>query len=682
MSRTLQIARIAVFTTAALLAIPQLVAQELGLYEALARPILAPNQSTVEVQAYTATRVPALPAFRKLDEWEAYANEIRQRTFDEVIFRGEARAWRDGKTRVEWLETVPGGPGYRIKKLRFEAVPGLWIPALLYEPEKLSGKVPVVLNVNGHDRDGKAADYKQIRCINQAKRGMLALNVEWLGMGQLNTPGFHHGRMNQLDLLGTSGIAPFYLTMKRALDVLLAHENADPERVAVAGLSGGGWQTIFISSLDERVTLANSVAGYSSFVTRSQFPTLDLGDSEQTPSDLASVADYTHLTALRAPRPTLLTNNARDNCCFRADYALAPLLQAAHPIFKLYDRPGHLRGHINHDAGHNYGQDNREALYRMFRDFFYGGSPAFAVEEIDVKSEVKTKEDLNVALPADNLDFHQIAVRLVEGLPRGAGLPADKAAAQAWQRTAREKLRQVTRTPRFQVEAKSIHEETVVGTKAASWQLRMGDWTVPAVELTHGASSGTVILLSDGGRKSVAGEARQWLDRGRRVIALDPFYFGESAIETEDWLFAILVASLGERPLGIQAGQIAAAAQWAQSRDGKPAEIHATGPRLSLAALVAGALEPAAIGGLRLEESFGSLREIMERDLTVNQAPELFCFGLLEAFDIKQMAALAAPAPVEFPGASPEARKALSGLGGVYKLFGSDHDPLGAPRER
>jgi hypothetical protein len=97
---------------------------------------------------------------------------------------------------------------------------------------------------------------------------------------------------------------------------------------------------------------------------------------------------------------------------------------------------------------------------------------------------------------------------------------------------------------------------------------------------------------------------------------------------------------------------------------------------------VAGALEPAAIGGLRLEESFGSLREIMERDLTVNQAPELFCFGLLEAFDIKQMAALAAPAPVEFPGASPEARKALSGLGGVYKLFGSDHDPLGAPRER
>ena len=66
--------------------------------------------------------------------------------------------------------------GYRIKKLRYEALPGLWIPALLYEPEKLKGRVPVVLNVNGHDSKGKAAPYKQIRCINLAKRGMLALN--------------------------------------------------------------------------------------------------------------------------------------------------------------------------------------------------------------------------------------------------------------------------------------------------------------------------------------------------------------------------------------------------------------------------------------------------------------------------------------------------------------------------
>ena len=87
--------------------------------------------------------------------------------------------------------------------------------------------------------------------------------------------------------------------MKRGLDVLLALEHADPSRVAVSGLSGGGWQTIFISSLDTRVTLSNPVAGYSSFRTRARHG-MDLGDSEQTPVDLAGVADYDVLTMLRA----------------------------------------------------------------------------------------------------------------------------------------------------------------------------------------------------------------------------------------------------------------------------------------------------------------------------------------------------------------------------------------------
>ncbi len=49
----------------------------------------------------------------------------------------------------QWFETIDAGPGYHIRKVRYEAVPGMWIPALLYEPDDLSGKVPVVLNVNG-----------------------------------------------------------------------------------------------------------------------------------------------------------------------------------------------------------------------------------------------------------------------------------------------------------------------------------------------------------------------------------------------------------------------------------------------------------------------------------------------------------------------------------------------------
>ena len=82
------------------------------------------------------------------------------------------------------MDSIKGGPGYSIRKLRYEVVPGMWTSALIYVPDEMKGKVPVVLNVNGHDRkNGKAADYKQMRCINQVKRGMIAMNAEWLGMG-------------------------------------------------------------------------------------------------------------------------------------------------------------------------------------------------------------------------------------------------------------------------------------------------------------------------------------------------------------------------------------------------------------------------------------------------------------------------------------------------------------------
>jgi hypothetical protein len=231
-------------------------ADKAQLGEILGREIIGPRQAMLDAQEYLEPRIPRMPQVKSAAEWEQIANQLRADVLRKVVFRGEAAAWRDAKTKVEWLDTIPGGPGYRIKKLRYEALPGMWIPALLYEPEKLTGKVPVSLAVNGHDGNGKAADYKQIRCINQAKRGMLVLNVEWLGMGQLRTDGHRHGRMNQLDLCGTSGLAPFYLCMSRGLDLLLSLPNADPERVAVSGLSGGGWQTIFISSLDPRVMMA------------------------------------------------------------------------------------------------------------------------------------------------------------------------------------------------------------------------------------------------------------------------------------------------------------------------------------------------------------------------------------------------------------------------------------------
>ena len=101
----------------------------------------------------------------------------------------------------------------------------------------------------------------------------------------------------------------------------------------MTGLSGGGWQTIFISSLDTRVTAAIPNAGYIGLDVRLAHRS-DMGDLEQNPSDLATVADYTHLTALLAPRPALLIYNQKDDCCYQSHRAKPSVYDPIRPLYE------------------------------------------------------------------------------------------------------------------------------------------------------------------------------------------------------------------------------------------------------------------------------------------------------------------------------------------------------------
>jgi hypothetical protein len=641
----------------------------------LAAEIIGPKQTLSELQAYVDARIPRMPALTTGDRWLEDAEALRQRVLDEVVFRGEARKWRHNKVDVAWLESIPAGEGYTLKKLRYEALPGLWIPALLYEPAKKSDKIAVSLAVNGHDPNGKAAGYKQTRCINMAKRGMYVLNLEWLGMGQLRGPGYRHCAMNQLDLCGTSGLAPFYLAMARGLDVLLALPNADKERVAVSGLSGGGWQTIIISALDTRVTLSNPVAGYSSFRTRLKY-FKDLGDSEQTPTDLARFVDYTHLTAMLAPRPLLLTYNSKDNCCFESGYALPPLLDAARPAFARLNALKKLDSHVNDDPGtHNFDKDNRQALYKMLGTHFFAGDATYKNDEIECAKEVKKIDELTVPLPEPNADFNTLAKSLMASLPRSGDLPQEKAAAMQWQSERRKELRADVKFAELPIQAVIAGKGEDGGTSVIRWRMKIGDaWSVPVVEISRGKSQGTTILLRDAGRNSPA-MITKLVQAGQRVLAVDPFYFGECKFPSHQVLFALMLATVGERPLGLQAAQIAAITGWAKKEfGGETPSVVVDGPRLSVAALVACASAPGAFEKLRLINSFGSLKQLIEQNRTVDQMPELFCFGLLDVCDIRQLVAMAAPTPVQF--VEPDSDDPFKGLSDWYALFGVKCAPL------
>jgi dienelactone hydrolase len=598
--------------------------------------VLHPGQTTVETQVYAAalTKPASAPADAAI--WTRQAARLRADLLSHVVLRGRAAEWSRIPTQVEWLDTIDAN-GYRIRKFRFQAVPNLWVPGLLYEPAELKGRVPAVLNLNGHESGGMSTPYIQERCINLARKGMLAYNIEWFWKGQLATDGLSHYRINQLDLAGTSGVALLYLAQRRLVDVALTHSHVDPARIAVTGLSGGGWQTIFLSALDPRVALAVPVAGYSSFVTRAQFPNLDLGDSEQAPSDLGAWADYTALTAMLAPRPTLIVGNLHDNCCFRADYAIAPLLVAARPFFELYHHPDRLEYHISYDPGHNYGPGNREALYAFLGRHFFTGQPGFSTAEIPSAADVRQAADLHVPLPDNGDDFHTLALKAYHQLPH----PAKPAPAAA-----RQQIRALLRWPEFRTTVESAGQEQAEGLAVSRYRMVAANaFTTPVVVLDPGQATGTTLVFGDAGRAALADDAAALLGHKQRVVALDLFYFGEASVGRRDFLYALQIASLGRRPLGIQAAQLAQAIGWARQRFG-PVSLLAVGPRSGVIALAAGALETDSIAGVELVRPLHSLAEVIERNFDVTDAPELFCFGLLEATDLDHWKALLAPRPV------------------------------------
>ena len=222
----------------------------------------------------------------------------------------------------------------------------------------------------------------------------------------------------------------FYLAMRRGLDYLYDHPDVHRSRLAVTGLSGGGWQTIVLSVLDERVKCAVPVAGFSSLRTRVEVKHYgDIGDIEQVASDVFVGRDYTHLVAMVAPRPMLLQYNAEDDCCFRAPLVKPLVFDDIRPFFRAYGKDDDFQWHENLDPStHNYQLDNRLQAYRFLSKEF--GMPEIK-EEIPAGQELKSFDELKVGLPTDNLTILALARKMGRQMTHPP-IPADAESRASW----------------------------------------------------------------------------------------------------------------------------------------------------------------------------------------------------------------------------------------------------------
>jgi dienelactone hydrolase len=612
----------------------------------LEQPIQPSAVTAYQLQRYLMKRIPKLPSPSSPEEFKAWQQKMRQHILQDVVFYGWPREWVESAPHFEQTNTIETDKGYRLRKLRYEIVPGFTGTAILYEPENVSGKAPAILNVLGHEPNGIAAEYEQKRCINFAKRGIFALSMNWPGFGELGQTENGHDYSAHLDLVGANAVGFFYLAMRRGLDYLAALPEVDARRLGVSGLSGGGWQTIVLSSLDERVAVAVEVAGFGSLESNLTHP-VDTDEIEESPSDFAKNEDYTYLVALRAPRPTLLIHNAEDTCCFRAALVKPYIYDQIRPFFALLGAADALAWHENRDPGtHNYQVDNRQQAYGFFSEHFH---LPVAATEIPSDEDIRTAAQLAVGVPEGNLTIVGVARKLAAGITRPA-LPNAAAGSEpraSWASIQRVQLKSVIRYSAVDVEgARRLANTKHLGVETIAYRFDLsnglsatGLWLKA---ISAPANAPATIVLNDKGIKAAAEVVSDRVNRGEQVLALDVLFNGANIPQEPDpadW--EMLTATTGDRPLGLEVAQLLAVSRWLRGLSGSSQiRVETDGLRSQLAALTAAALDPGTFSAIVARHAISSLSYLVDKPVEFRSAPELFCLDLYRYFDIDSLKAI------------------------------------------
>ncbi|MBV6641438.1 MAG: acetylxylan esterase [Cyclobacteriaceae bacterium] len=290
--------------------------------------------------------------------------------------------------------------GYRIEYIVFESVPDFHITSAMFIPDGLEQKAPTILFVNGHTDIAFRDELYQQVIINLVKKGFVVYTYDPTGQGerlQYFDEGtgkskiggsvqehFHVG--NQAFILGGSFAKYVIWDGIRAIDFLVSREEVDATRLGVAGHSGGGTQTAYISAFDNRV----QAAAPSNYITSHKrlIQSIGLQDAEQNfYQGILHGIDHGDLLAVRAPRPALVMATSRD---FFSIQGARETVQEVSRIYQANDRSSDF-GFVEDNDNHTYTRKNREALYAFFQKHLDNPGDAS-----DMEVEFLTGTDLQV----------------------------------------------------------------------------------------------------------------------------------------------------------------------------------------------------------------------------------------------------------------------------------------------
>ena len=251
-----------------------------------------------------------LSGVRTLDEWKKQQPALRRQLLDMLGLdplpnRTPLKAQITGRLERD---------AYRIEKIVFQSLPGLYVTGNFYVPKGGAKMWPTILYLCGHSPHPLGAKFQyQDRALWFASHGFACLVLDTHEFGEL--AGIHHGT-HDLNMwhwlsLGYTPAGVEVWNAIRALDYLETRSEVDAKRIGLTGISGGGAMTWYTAAVDERIAAAAPVC--STFTWGSQAEHwLARGQCDCIYYLNSYRWDFPIVAALIAPRPLLILSGQKD----------------------------------------------------------------------------------------------------------------------------------------------------------------------------------------------------------------------------------------------------------------------------------------------------------------------------------------------------------------------------------
>jgi len=606
-------------------------------------------------------------AGQKFVDWK---NQYEQRKTPEQIAEYQKRL------RDKFIEAIGGLPertplnpqvtsvterdGYRVEKVIFESQPNHHVTALLFLPDtdKYKPPYPGVLVPCGHSANGKASEAYQTMGALLALNGMAGLVFDPIDQGERSQMPSQLPRLAGTRAHTTLGVGSILLGRNtarfeiwdgmRAIDYLQSRPEVDPKRIGCTGNSGGGTQTSYLMSLDERIV----AAAPSCYITGFErlLDTIGPQDAEQNIfGQLAFGMDHADYLMMQAPMPILI-------CAATEDFFdITGVWNSFRYAKRLYTRMEFAEriGLLENDAGHNYNRLQRQGVVRWMSRWLLDKDRPITEPEIKLLSDEQVQcapdgQVMNIDGARSTYDLNRDLEKELTG--RRKKLWANKDRAELLDEVRNiAGIRKLAELPEPNVTRTGTLQRD--GYKVRKMILTPEDGIyLPALMFVPGTNAGQAAFLyiHEEGKSAVAapgGPIEAMVKAGKCVLAVDVRGTGETRQDKQgqlsgatgsDWKDVFTAYLLGRSYVGMRAEDVLVCARFLKQQQAGPVELIAAG-NVTIPALHAAALEPELFGTVKLTGLLSSWSNVIELGRSYNQQVNAV-HGALTIYDLPDLA--------------------------------------------